>query len=184
MKIKMYRKPDVEAQHPWPEGTFLQGGDKGVVLSNKPEGNYTTAFVETHSEVTGFIRGEGKTVAEAEDDCWAKAQQTVQCPGHVYEARGYKNGGGVCIHCKRFKSGAFTPEQLGLFCAACGVPTFWHAEHFEPVGEFFTCPLHVPHRDGSWCFCPPCEAARKAEEPLTDEEMTAGFEALFRSLDG
>lgn len=153
--------PPVPARHPWPEGTFLQGGDKGVVFVSDGT-SYGTAFVEAHSGAHGFIRGEGATIADAEDDAWTKATRALECPGHEYEARHYKNGGGLCKHCGRFRSDVFTPTDLGLFCAACGEPTFWHRENREPVGEFFICPLHTPHIDPDWlCTCTTCMQSRK-----------------------
>ncbi|MFE6966723.1 hypothetical protein ACFVAJ_16565 [Agromyces sp. NPDC057679] len=115
----------VTARHPWPEGMFIQGGGRGLVLSRTPGGDpYRTAFVEAFPDES-FIRGEGATVEEAEDAAWAKYQRHQSCPDHEWESRGYVNGAGFCRHCKKFKSGAFTPEQLGLFCDTCGAGTFW-----------------------------------------------------------
>lgn len=62
--------------------------------------------------------------AEADDACWAKLQAYLGCGEHEWEARGYRNGGGFCTRCGQFGSKVFTPDQLGLFCAECGVPTF------------------------------------------------------------
>jgi hypothetical protein len=99
----------------------VQAGESGVVFVRDGE-NYTTAFVECFPEGS-FIRGEGATVAEADDACWAKLQSYSGCE-HQWEIRGYRNGGGICKHCGQFGSKVFTPEQLGLFCTTCGVPTY------------------------------------------------------------
>lgn len=183
MKIKLppWDGEPVETQHPWPDDTTLiQGGQKGVVMSRS--GNYRTAYVEIFGPRTGFIRGEGETLALAEDACWAKAQHVLGCTRHEYESRGYKNGGGFCKNCGHFGDDAFTPEQLGVFCAACGVPTFWHSDDHETVGEFFVCPTHVPHRDG-WCPCQNCLANHKAGlGELTEEDIHDGLDTLFGEI--
>lgn len=119
----------LEAQHDWLQGTFLQGGDKGIVISrNKDVPSYTTSFVEAfppESSGGGFYRGEGSSIAEAETAAWNKWQKSQACEKHEWEARGYTNGGGFCKHCKCFGSEAFTAEQLGQFCMTCNVATFW-----------------------------------------------------------
>ena len=50
-------------RHPWPADCYVQGGDRGVVLTE--DGSYWTAFVEAFPGT--FIRGEGVTIADAED---------------------------------------------------------------------------------------------------------------------
>lgn len=128
-------------RHPWPDGTFLQGGDTGLVL--KPDGDYLTAFVEAFNEnLNLFIRGEGRTVPEAEDNAWAQYERQTTCPGHVWEARGYLNGAGICKRCGRFQTGVFTPEQLGCYCKVCGAPTFQ-----TRIGGDFYCEQHADDPD-------------------------------------
>lgn len=131
---------EFDAQYPWPDGMFLQGGECGVVIRPADKGGtYRTAFVEAFPGGT-FIRGEGSTVLEAETACWLKYQRYENCPGangHDYEPRNHRNGAGFCKHCGRFASKVFSPEQLGCFCKVCGVPTFW-----ARVGEDFYCDLH------------------------------------------
>ena len=114
----------------------MQGGGAGVVFVKGGDA-YRTAFVEAFPGST-FIRGEGSTIQEAEDACWAKYEQRMACPGHDWEPRDYKNGAGFCIHCGTFGSKVFTPEQLGLFCKTCGVPTYWSRD-----GDDFFCPEHA-----------------------------------------
>jgi hypothetical protein len=159
---------EVPAQHPWPAETFLQGGTSGVVL-RRTGGGYRTAFVEAHSDTLGFLRGEGATWQEAEDDAWAKARRVLSCPGpngHDWEARGYTNGCGFCRYCGRFGTGVFTAEELGSLCAVCGTPTFWHRDDERGV----LCRDHVPHDPDSWmCGCLTC-LPRQADEPDGDAE--------------
>lgn len=114
--------PDKTYDSPHDYGLIqVQGGESGVVLLREG-GSYTTAFVECFPE-NSFIRGEGATVAEADDACWAKLQSFTGCE-HQWEPQGYRNGGGICKHCGQFGSKVFTPEDLGLFCTTCGVPTY------------------------------------------------------------
>ena len=103
-----------EAQHDWPESVFIQGGEHGVVLGG-PDGAYQTAFFEAMPGGT-FLRGEGKTLAEAEEKCWSQYQTFAACDGNgphgPFERRNYTNGAG--------------------FCTRCGV---WMARVFEPLPE-------------------------------------------------
>ncbi|KQO98779.1 hypothetical protein ASF30_12005 [Leifsonia sp. Leaf264] len=115
---------------------LVQGGGHGIVFRRDGGSAYNTAFVEAFPEGT-FIRGEGATIEEAEDAAWAKYQQYVSCPTHEWEPRGYVNGAGFCKHCNQFGSKVFTPEQLGLHCHVCGIPTYWSS-----AGGKFFCPDH------------------------------------------
>lgn len=120
-------------------GAFpVQGGQDGLVIVARGE-NYTTAFVECFPE-TSFIRGEGLTLAAADDACWAQLQAFLDC-NHEFEARGRRNGGGTCKHCGQFNATAFTPEQLGLTCTTCGKPTFHTLLSGEPETR---CETHDP----------------------------------------
>jgi hypothetical protein len=86
-------------RHPWPDDCLVQGGKGGIVFTNV--GSYRTAFVEAFPGT--FLRGEGPTVAEAEDACWARYQQLTACPTYPahgpFEARNYTNGAGFCTSC-------------------------------------------------------------------------------------
>jgi len=115
-----------EALFAWPEGTFLQGGHKGIVFVKGMNESYTTTFVEVYVPNvadSGFYRGEGATVAEAEESAWNKYQRAGNCPHHEWESRGYTNGGGFCKHCNTFGSKVIDPRDLGQFCYVCGTPT-------------------------------------------------------------
>lgn len=95
---------------PWPEKTMVQWGSKGVVL--RQQNSYTTAFFEAFPDniqkASSFIRGEGATLEEAEEDAFSKFQRNVSCH-HKIGRRGYTNGGGLCIKCGAFFSKAFHP---------------------------------------------------------------------------
>jgi hypothetical protein len=82
----------VEAQRPWPDDVYIQGGG----------GNRRPVFVEV-STPGSFIRGEGVTMHDAEQDAWAKYQRVLTCAGGgdhgPYEARHYENGCGFCAKC-------------------------------------------------------------------------------------
>ncbi|MGE7622931.1 hypothetical protein ACQKMD_07700 [Viridibacillus sp. NPDC096237] len=72
-------------------GVAIQGGDRGLVGTR--EGTYITAFVEPFPKNPNtFIRGEDKTVAEAETKSWEKYQRIINCSKLAFERRGYKNG--------------------------------------------------------------------------------------------
>lgn len=90
---------NVAAIHPWPTDCYIQGGDRGVVLDHagKP---YRTAFFEAFpNDPDTFLRGEGSTVAEAEDNCWQQYQRLISCKHGPFERRNYTNGAGFCTQC-------------------------------------------------------------------------------------
>lgn len=95
MKIK---NTNTETKYPWPEDCRIQGGEHGIVFFSDDGSNYNTAFVETFSGT--FLRGEGKTISEAEDDCWTQYQKMISCLHDVgFDPRKYTNGAGFCNKC-------------------------------------------------------------------------------------
>ena len=119
----------VQTRHPWPEGLFIQGGKKGIPSNPQGDDDWT-AFVEVSPPGT-FLRGEGKTVAEAEDVCWARYQTMVGCPAHPqhgpFEARSYTNGAGFCTQCGTWFSRVCEPSlDYKINAAACQ----WVTDHY------------------------------------------------------
>ncbi|QDN94890.1 hypothetical protein FNV58_00755 (plasmid) [Streptomyces sp. RLB1-9] len=101
-----------EAQHDWPESVYIQGGEHGVVFG-AADGPYQTAFFEAFPGGT-FLRGEGKTLAEAEEKCWKQYQVFTACDGTgephgPFERRQYTNGAGFCTRCGIWMSQVFDP---------------------------------------------------------------------------
>lgn len=117
----------------WPQDCMVQCGGRGLVfpgghlekvLSKKTKDplkgltdaiadtdTYETAFFEAFpNNPSTFIRGEGKTIEDAEASAWKQFQKFSACKGHEYEKRGYKNGAGFCKNCGMFKSKVFEPE--------------------------------------------------------------------------
>lgn len=136
---------EVDARHPWPDDTVVSAG-RGLVIGRRGQPSYRTLFVEVYPPGAAFIRGEGATPQECEDTAWGKYQLALHCTqpdGHVWEARGYRNGAGFCAHCNTFASEVFTGEQLGQHCHVCGTGTTWHWET-HPEGVRFFCAAHVP----------------------------------------
>jgi hypothetical protein len=111
-----------EALYPWPSDLFVQGGSSGIVVC-KDRPAYKTAFVEAFP--TGsFLRGEGETVAEAEQKCWEQFLKYLFCdnprdkyvyfdnPHELhgpYERRHYTNGAGYCTKCGTWMVQVFEP---------------------------------------------------------------------------
>jgi len=99
-----WKDADYTPRHEWPGDTLVQWGSKGIVLGKKP---YGTAFFEAFpdKELTaagGFIRGEGNTVAEAEDAAFAKFSKQDACD-HLWGREHYRNSGQLCRHCRAFR---------------------------------------------------------------------------------
>lgn len=137
------------SQNDYPAGQ-IQGGVKGLVIS--PKGNYRTAFIEFFPETGGFIRGEGKTLEEADAALMAKLANEAGCVEHEYIPKGYTNGAGFCKHCNQFKSQAFTAVELGQFCYQCGIPTGIESGRKLADGFVFVCDDHDELKPYADCF--------------------------------
>lgn len=146
--MKQARKsfgPPYDCKFEWPEDCFVQCGEKGIVLSGGLEKvfasdsipeladnlesnySYTTAFFEAFpNNPNTFIRGEGKTVEEAELRTWEKYLSYQACAGHEFEAGKYDNGAGICKHCKMFGSKAIPAYDP---CFKCGTPTWYSKDN-------------------------------------------------------
>lgn len=126
----------------WPDDCYVQWGSCGVVLCETP---YKTAFFEAFpKEPETFIRGEGKTISEAEKNAFDKLQKYLLCNNHEFERGGYTSGAGVCKKCGMFSSTAF--EYPTTKCYWCGKPTnfyvdnqrrYWCEEHSLRANEIF-----------------------------------------------
>ena len=75
-----------ECKYDWKDNCFVQCGDEGVVLDKVD--SYLTAFFEAFpKEPKTFIRGEGKTIAEAEKQA-AILRAEAQKEATIKEAEG------------------------------------------------------------------------------------------------
>ncbi|MFC6197786.1 hypothetical protein [Ponticaulis profundi] len=84
----------------WGEDVTVQWGDCGSVFS--PHGSYVTAFFEAFPKGF-FIRGEGKTVSDAELDAFIKYERMLACGNnHQWRRGSYLNGGAHCRVCGQF----------------------------------------------------------------------------------
>ncbi|RWX78250.1 hypothetical protein EPK99_06335 [Neorhizobium lilium] len=101
-----WKDSEYAPRHEWPGDTLVQWGGNGLVLGKDC---YTTAFFEAFPDkkITaggGFIRGEGKTIEEAEADAFAQFQKESSCR-HLWGREHYTNGGQLCRHCRAFRGG-------------------------------------------------------------------------------
>lgn len=118
-------------------------GGKDEAKKSAVPAHYRTAYFEAFPrDPDTFIRGEGKTLEEAEDKAWAKFERQSACPGHTFERQGYRNGAGICSQCKLFRSAVFEPLE---HCGQCQKPTYygqsiidglWYCEEHHPSAEF------------------------------------------------
>jgi len=103
----------------WPEDCYVQWGEDGVVFSK--DGSYSTAFFEAFPKVpNAFIRGEGKTIEEAERSAFKWFQAILSCDGHEFERRGRTDEYGYCKKCNLGMNGVFEPLTE---CFKCGEKT-------------------------------------------------------------
>lgn len=113
-----------ECKQLWPEECFVQCGNSGIVFTKKSiaesfatplesaieileiQGNpenrgeeyYKTCFFEAFPLET-FLRGEGKTIEEAEEKCWNAYAKILGCQSHEFERRNRQDGYAFCKHC-------------------------------------------------------------------------------------
>lgn len=92
----------------WPDDAYVQWGGAGLVINcNHPEKSYTTAFFEVfpgdRSTAGGIIRGEGATIADAEQDAFSHFTRQSNCTHH-WGREHYLNGGALCRHCRAFQT--------------------------------------------------------------------------------
>lgn len=167
---------------PWPQDCYVQGGDDGIVFTEEgafdavmsssvealevvcgktSRAHYTTAFFEAFPKhPSTFIRGEGKTVDEAEACAWTQYEKFASCPNHEFERRGYRNGAGFCKHCGMFASKAFEPLD---HCCICDQPTH-----------------HIQDRHQRWY----CERHKGAMKPEDETDLMKRMRALFPQMHG
>lgn len=98
-----YKDKDHQPSQDWPPDCMVQWGGHGVVVK-QGGGGYRTAFFEAFPQGGGFFRGEGASIEEAEADCLKRYQAFLTCPEHRWSRGKYLNGGGICRHCKTFRS--------------------------------------------------------------------------------
>jgi len=101
----------------WPGDAQVQWGAHGVVFEEKVLKSYDWAFFEAfpskHSNAGGYLRGEGKTIEEAERACFSKYERQLLC-SHIMGREDYDNGGMICRRCRAFKSSILPPiAKLG-----------------------------------------------------------------------
>lgn len=133
---------EYESKYEW--DCFCQGGDDGIVLpkgsfdkvfGSEPlkgliegivsEESYTTAFFEAFPKNPScFLRGEGKTIEEAEESCWTKYQKVINC-NHEMERRDRTDGYAYCKHCS-YSSTVFQPLTK---CYKCGKRTAYSQDY-------------------------------------------------------
>ena len=144
--------PEYDSKYDW--NCFCQGGTSGIVLpkgsldkifGDEPlkglaeglvdEESYTTAFFEAFPKTPScFLRGEGKTIEEAEESCWEKYQKVLNC-NHEMERRDRTDGYGYCKHCS-YSSTVFEPLTK---CCKCGKPTAYTKDY---KGKYY-CKKHA-----------------------------------------
>ncbi len=151
---------DYDCLQDWPESTYLQCSDKGIVIGKG--GNYTTAFFEAFPKnPSTFIRGEGATIADAELVAFNKYQKILSCPKHEYQQK--KNSEhGVCVHCNLSTSNIFPPTHS---CVVCGKE---HVNYFNIKDEML-CQTH---------FMEQHEELMKGYD-IADLKVYQGYESLY-----
>lgn len=133
---------EYDSKYEW--DCFCQGGGGGIVFRSKrfkaimeganpieelDEGlkdqeTYITAFFEAFPKNPScFIRGEGKTIEEAEEAAWQKYQKIISCD-HEMERRGRTDGYAYCKHCS-YSATVFEPLTK---CCKCGKPTSYDTD--------------------------------------------------------
>ena len=106
---------EYETKNDWQ--CYCQSGSNGTVFSEG--GNYETAFFEAFpNNPRCFIRGEGATIEEAEQQAWGKWQKIQVCK-HEMERRNRTDGYAYCKYCS-YSAVIFEPLTK---CCKCKKPT-------------------------------------------------------------
>lgn len=111
-----------DCQHDWPDNVRIQHGEKGIVFSKN--GNYSTSFFEAFpptSVTDSYVRGEGSSVKEAENNAFEKYLKMINCEQHDYVRKG-KGESGICKLCSSTKDEVFPPVE-SLTCSVCNKPS-------------------------------------------------------------
>lgn len=142
---RSFNKEPYNCLKPWPEDCFCQCGGNGVVFTDNSsmselltnpkdqqeaikavlgeeskKTHYKTAFFEAFPKNPScFIRGEGKTIEEAEEKAFIKWEKILNCQNHQWDRKGRTDGYCFCTLCPL--SGTFL-EPLTK-CEICLVPT-------------------------------------------------------------
>jgi hypothetical protein len=122
---------EYECQQAWPEDTFVQCGDSGLVLGNAQNESYITAFFEAFPKnPSTFIRGEGKDLPEAELNAFKKFQNIKGCDEHDYTRHGTSEHAN-CTKCGLFTSHYFEPTHKCSVCSKENVNYQMSDEQFK-----------------------------------------------------
>jgi hypothetical protein len=143
LKAKKGFGGDYECQQAWPEDTYVQCGDSGLVIGNLEKESYITAFFEAFpKDPSTFLRGEGNSLEEAELVAFNKFLRIKACDGHEYK-RYHDSEHADCVKCGLFTSNYFAPTHS---CSVCNKPhinyvlmdkSYYCREHyFEAVEKF------------------------------------------------
>lgn len=136
LKAKYSFGGDYDCQQAWPEGTYLQCGDDGLVIA---EESYYTAFFEAFPKnPSTFIRGQGKTVQDAELDAFNKYLKIQACDGHEYERHGETEHAN-CLKCGLFTTHCLVPTHS---CSVCGKSNVNYYTNDEKLKLTYFCRDH------------------------------------------
>lgn len=112
------------------------------------EGSYRTAFFEAFpTRPKTFIRGEGPSLAAAEEAAWTKYKRIKECPAHDFERRGREDEYGFCRHCNLFAK-ALSSLRKCVKCSSKSIYSTVDNKHYcrrhylgLSFAEFMTQPL-------------------------------------------
>lgn len=130
LKAKKGFGGEYDCQQSWPEDTFVQCGDSGLVLGDSEDTSYLTAFFEAFpKDPKTFIRGEGKDLAEAELSAFNKFLKIKACDEHDYTRHGNSEHAN-CTKCGLFTSHYFEPTHT---CSVCNKE---NVNYYTPNDDF------------------------------------------------
>lgn len=110
-----------ETTYNWPEGSGSQAGGGSL------DGIGSVVFFEVFIKDMSYIRGEGTTLAEAEQAAWDKYQVYMGCE-HEFQRFSDTSQLGKCKHCSMKKDKMF---KMLTTCNACGKHEVIHNIGYE-----------------------------------------------------
>lgn len=111
----------------WNEDTYLQCGSSGLVIGLNP---YKTAFFEAFPKKPAtFIRGEGKTIEDAEISAWNKYQKILNCSDHSF-IRFKTTDTAKCVLCDLNLTNYYPPLTSCAICSKQNVKNVINSKNY------------------------------------------------------
>jgi hypothetical protein len=119
------------ARWDWPDDCYIHGGEQSGRVDALGR-VVPRVFFEAYPRdpLPTYLRGDGSSMEEAEDEAWSLFAVYRACPHPEFEARTWRNGSGHCVRCRLWfpavLPGTATPQDAPLGAkAVAGDAAMW-----------------------------------------------------------